>query len=109
MTRRIISDGTAGGKDNRKNHNTKIWFTIRDYGECAGLALPGYRRHRVRHAYGFPLAHQGADTRLMEDSPGYRDIQHTVSYAATSPARFQSNLIPCYSPVSRRVILYGFL
>jgi integrase len=34
------------------------------------------------------LADQGADTRLIQDYLGHRDIQHTVRYTAANRARF---------------------
>ena len=34
-------------------------------------------------------ATQGADTRLIQDYLGHRNIQHTVRYTATNPARFE--------------------
>jgi len=43
----------------------------------------------LRHAYGFALADQGADTRLIQDYLGHRSIQHTVRYTATNPVRFE--------------------
>ena len=64
------------------------WVTIRSYGELAGLSLPAYP-HMLRHACGFALADQGADTRLIQDYLGHRNIQHTVMYTATNPARFE--------------------
>jgi type 1 fimbriae regulatory protein FimB len=64
------------------------WLTIRTYGERAGLALPAHP-HMLRHACGFALADQGADTRLIQDYLGHRNIQHTVRYTATNPARFE--------------------
>jgi type 1 fimbriae regulatory protein FimB len=64
------------------------WFAIRAYGEKAGLALPAHP-HMLRHACGFALADQGADTRLIQDYLGHRNIQHTVRYTATNPARFE--------------------
>ncbi len=42
------------------------WVLIRDYGERAGLSLPAHP-HMLRHACGFALADQGADTRLIQD------------------------------------------
>jgi type 1 fimbriae regulatory protein FimB len=42
----------------------------------------------LRHAWGFALADQGADTRLIQDYLGHR-IQYTVQYTATNPARFE--------------------
>ena len=64
------------------------WLLIRRYGEAAGLALPAHP-HMLRHACGFALADQGADTRLIQDYLGHRNIQHTVRYTATNPARFE--------------------
>jgi type 1 fimbriae regulatory protein FimB len=42
------------------------WLMIRSYGERAGLPLPAHP-HMVRHACGFALADQDADTRLIQD------------------------------------------
>jgi type 1 fimbriae regulatory protein FimB len=64
------------------------WLAIRNYGELAGLALPAHP-HQLRHACGFALADQGADTRLIQDYLGHRDIRHTVIYTATNPGRFE--------------------
>ena len=64
------------------------WVAIRDYGEKAKLAVPAHP-HMLRHACGFALADQGADTRLIQDYLGHRNIQHTVIYTATNPARFE--------------------
>lgn len=64
------------------------WLAIRAYGEKAKLALPAHP-HMLRHGCGFALADQGADTRLIQDYLGHRNIQHTVRYTATNPARFE--------------------
>ncbi len=64
------------------------WLAIRKYGELAGLDLPTHP-HQLRHACGFALADQGADTRLIQDYLGHRNIRHTVIYTATNPARFE--------------------
>lgn len=53
------------------------WVAIRAYGEKAELAVPAYP-HMLRHACGFALADQGADTRLFQDYLGHCNIQHTV-------------------------------
>jgi type 1 fimbriae regulatory protein FimB len=66
----------------------KAWAMIRDYGKQAELAVEAHP-HMLRHACGFALADQGADTRLIQDYLGYRNIQHTVRYTATNPARFE--------------------
>jgi type 1 fimbriae regulatory protein FimB len=64
------------------------WLAIRTYGELAGLPVEAHP-HMLRHACGFALADQGADTRLIQDYLGHRNIQHTVMYTATNPARFE--------------------
>ena len=64
------------------------WLLVRKYGERAGLPLPVYP-HMLRHACGYALADQGADTRLIQDYLGHRNIQHTVRYTAANPRRFE--------------------
>ena len=64
------------------------WKMIRHYGELAELPVDAHP-HMLRHACGFALADQGADTRLIQDYLGHRNIQHTVVYTATNPARFE--------------------
>ena len=63
-----------------------VWVAVRDYGKKAGLSLPSYP---YMFRCGFALADQGADTRLIQDYLGHRNIQHTVRYTATNPARFE--------------------
>ena len=62
------------------------WVTMRRYGARAGLSLPAHPP-MLRHACGFALADQGADTRLIPDSLGHRNMQHTVMDTTTNPAR----------------------
>jgi type 1 fimbriae regulatory protein FimB len=57
-------------------------------GELAGLAV-AVHPHMLRHACSFALADQGADTRLIQDYLCHRNIQHTVRYTASNPARFE--------------------
>ncbi|WNV06490.1 tyrosine-type recombinase/integrase [Candidatus Methylospira mobilis] len=64
------------------------WLAIRRYGAAADLEIAAHP-HMLRHACGFALADQGADTRLIQDYLGHRNIQHTVRYTATNPARFE--------------------
>jgi type 1 fimbriae regulatory protein FimB len=64
------------------------WVIIRDYGRDAVLSVASHP-HMLRHACGYALADQGADTRLIQDYLGHRNIQHTVRYTATNPARFE--------------------
>jgi type 1 fimbriae regulatory protein FimB len=63
------------------------WRAIREHGKRAGLSVEAHP-HMLRHACGFALADQDADTRLIQDYLGHRNIQHTVRYTATNPARF---------------------
>ena len=49
------------------------WRLIRRYGEAAELEV-GAHPHMLRHACGFALADQGADTRLIQDYLGHRNI-----------------------------------
>jgi type 1 fimbriae regulatory protein FimB len=64
------------------------WLAIRKYGELAGLPLATHP-HMLRHACGYALADQGADTRLIQDYLGHRSIQNTVKYTASNSARFE--------------------
>jgi type 1 fimbriae regulatory protein FimB len=61
---------------------------LRRYAETAVLEAAAHP-HLLRHAWGFALVDQGADTRLIQDYLGHRNIQHTVRYTATNPARFE--------------------
>ena len=63
-------------------------LALRKYSAAASLPLLAHP-HMLRHACGFALADQGADTRLIQDYLGHRNIQHTVKYTATNPARFE--------------------
>jgi len=65
-----------------------VWNIIRQCSERAALPFAAHP-HMLRHACGFALADQGADTRLIQDYLGHRNIQHTVRYTATNAARFE--------------------
>jgi type 1 fimbriae regulatory protein FimB len=69
-------------------HRSTVNVALRKYSTAASLPLLAHP-HMLRHACGFALADQGADTRLIQDYLGHRNIQHTVRYTATNPARFQ--------------------
>jgi type 1 fimbriae regulatory protein FimB len=69
-------------------HRSTVNLALRKYSQFAGLPLLAHP-HMLRHACGFALADQGADTRLIQDYLGHRNIQHTVRYTATNPARFE--------------------
>lgn len=65
-----------------------VWLMLKNLGEKAGLSVAAHP-HMLRHACGYALADQGADTRLIQDYLGHRNIQHTVRYTATNAARFE--------------------
>ncbi|EDP9872206.1 tyrosine-type recombinase/integrase [Salmonella enterica subsp. enterica serovar Gaminara] len=64
-----------------------IYKLTREYGKIAGFSLKIYP-HMFRHSCGYALANQGLDTRLIQDYLGHRNINHTVHYTASNPARF---------------------
>lgn len=43
----------------------------------------------LRHACGYAIADQAADTRLIQDYLGRRNIQHTDRYSANNSARVE--------------------
>ena len=63
-------------------HRSSVNLLLARYSETAGLSIHAHP-HMLRHACGFALADQGADTRLIQDYLGHRNIQHTVRYKAT--------------------------
>ena len=69
-------------------HRSTVNLALQKYSAAASLPLLAHP-HMLRHACGFALADQGADTRLIQDYLGHRNIQHTVRYTATNPARFE--------------------
>jgi type 1 fimbriae regulatory protein FimB len=68
-------------------HRLTANLAMRKYGELATLrvAIQPYMR---RHACGFALADQGADTRRIQDYLGHRNIQHIARFSATNPSKF---------------------
>jgi type 1 fimbriae regulatory protein FimB len=69
-------------------YRSAVNYLLQQYSAAAALPLTAHP-HMLRHACGFALADQGADTRLIQDYLGHRNIQHTVKYTATNPARFE--------------------
>jgi type 1 fimbriae regulatory protein FimB len=69
-------------------HRSTVNLALKKYGELANLSV-AVHPHMLRHACGYALADQGADTRLIQDYLGHRNIQHTVRYTASNPARFE--------------------
>jgi type 1 fimbriae regulatory protein FimB len=62
-------------------HRSTVNLALQKYSDTAGLPVRAHP-HMLRHACGYALADQGADTRLIR-------IQHTVRYTASNPARFE--------------------
>ncbi len=69
-------------------HRSTVKLTLRKYGEKAKLSV-AVHPHMLRQVCGFAHADKGADTRLIQVYLGYRNIQHTVRYTATNPARLE--------------------
>jgi type 1 fimbriae regulatory protein FimB len=69
-------------------HRSTVNFALKAYSEAAALPFSAHP-HMLRHGCGFALADQGADTRLIQDYLGHRNIQHTIRYTAANPARFE--------------------
>lgn len=69
-------------------HRSTVNLLLQTASRAAKLPFTAHP-HMFRHACGFALADQGADTRLIQDFLGHRNIQHTVRYTATNPARFE--------------------
>ncbi|KOQ99596.1 tyrosine-type DNA invertase [Pluralibacter gergoviae] len=65
----------------------QAWRIIRNSGEQGGISTETHP-HMLRHACGYELAERGADTRLIQDYLGHRNIRHTVRYTASNAARF---------------------
>ena len=69
-------------------HRSTVNHALKKCSEAAALPFLAHP-HMLRHACGFALADQAADTRLIQDYLGHRNIQHTVRYTASNPARFE--------------------
>lgn len=69
-------------------HRSTVNLLLKTASAAASLPFAAHP-HMLRHACGFALADQGADTRLIQDYLGHRKIEHTVKYTATNPARFE--------------------
>ena len=73
---------SQGGRMTRQNFHYLV-------GQAGDRAELGHvHPHQLRHSCGHALANKGADTRLVQDWLGHRDIRHTARYTRTSAARF---------------------
>jgi type 1 fimbriae regulatory protein FimB/type 1 fimbriae regulatory protein FimE len=50
-------------------------------------------RHMLRHATGYALANEGADTRLIQDFLGHASIANTVRHTKLAPGRLATVLV----------------
>jgi type 1 fimbriae regulatory protein FimB len=66
-------------------HRSTVNLALRKYGEKAKLPV-AVHPHMLRHACGFALADQGADTRLIQDYLGHRNIK-VNGLPSPSPSR----------------------
>lgn len=69
-------------------HRSSVNLLLHKYGEKAKLPVAVHPQ-MLRHDCGYALADQGADTLLIQDYLGNRNIQHNVRYTATNTARFE--------------------
>ncbi len=60
----------------RPLHRSTVNLALQKYSAVASLPLLAHP-HMLRHACGFALDDQGADTRFIQDYLGHRNIQHT--------------------------------
>ena len=64
-------------------HRSTVNLLMKECNKAASLPLHVHP-HMLRHACGYALADQGADTRLIRDYLGHREIQHTARCTATA-------------------------
>lgn len=73
---------SQGGRMTRQN----LHYLVGQAGARADLGH--IHPHQLRHTCGYILSNQGADTRLVQDWLGHRDIRHTARYTRTAASRF---------------------
>jgi type 1 fimbriae regulatory protein FimE len=83
----VMSDFLLLSKRGTRLSRQHAYRLIRRYGELAGTGT-AVHPHMLRHACGYELAERGADTRLIQDYLGHRNIRHTVRYTASNAGRF---------------------
>lgn len=59
---------------------------VKTVGADAKLGFPVHP-HMLRHARGFDLANKGADTRVLQQLLGHKNIRHTVTYTKLTDKR----------------------
>ena len=86
--RAIRSNRQAGHMPQRRGYEDQTPMCSNGVGTPHPVLVEAHP-HMLRHACGFALADQGADTRLIQDYLGHRNIQHTLRYTGTNPAWFE--------------------
>jgi type 1 fimbriae regulatory protein FimB len=66
----------------------RIYTLVKEIGNNARLQI-AVHPHMLRHSCGFSLADKGADTRVIQDYLGHKNIRHTVHYTASNSLRFR--------------------
>jgi type 1 fimbriae regulatory protein FimB len=66
-------------------HRSTVNLLLNTCSKAAALPFSVHPQ-MLRHACGFALADQGADTKLIQDDLGHQNIQYTVRYTAARPA-----------------------
>lgn len=82
------SDYLFISEDGKCLSRQRVYNIIKKYGQLSGIDNH-LHPHKFRHGCGFALAEKGVDTRLIQDYLGHRNIQHTVHYTQSNPARFR--------------------
>lgn len=59
---------------------------VKRSGQIAKLPFPVHP-HMLRHARGYDLANKGADTRVLQQLLGHKNIRHTVTYTKLTDKR----------------------
>ena len=73
----IDRQGVFVSEQRKPLHRSTANLLMQTYSKAAFRPLLAHP-HMLRHACGFALADQGADTRLIQDYLGHRNIQYTV-------------------------------
>lgn len=81
---------------------------FRRLGKDAGLGVDVHP-HMLRHACGYALADLGADTRVIQDYFGHRNINHTVIYTASNASRLNGFGIKRKTRFPKRIIRLRYI
>jgi len=74
-------------RDGNRMTRQRFYYLLKQVGVNARLTI-SIHPHMLRHSCGYTLANHGADTRLIQDYLGHKNIRHTVIYTAANANRF---------------------